>query len=159
MFTDFPQEDVQFLLKEFSNQNSSNFQLEKTDDESKHSSNKSVVKADTHPSSPALKFFDFFTQKVSTKSDFILAIIEIGHSPEDYFKKFPLPSKKYFWYFITQKNPTTKIYFQKYFDKFNPTPPSKIREIFSKLENINNFPNIVEVINEFKSEINQNSFK
>ena len=159
MLSDFHQEEVQFLLQEFSNKTPNIPSMEKTDEDSKHSSNKSDIKLDFQTSSFNYHFFQVFDKKILTKSDFLLAILEIGHFPAVYFKKYPFANKKYFWFQIIEKNKTTKELFQTFFDKNKKLSPLNVRELYVKLVNLNNDIYISEIINDFSDQINSSCLK
>lgn len=155
MNTEFHQDEVQFLLQEFSNKGPNILTLDKTDDDSKNLSSKEEDKTEVNATLLSLNIFQAPDQKIEKKSQFLLGILEIGHNPSLFFKKYPYPAKKYFWYIIMEKNANIKKMFQNY--AF--LTPIKLKELYLKYENLNNISFVVETIKEFQDDIDNSSLE
>lgn len=159
MNTDFHEDEVNYLLQEFTKKDSFILPCEKTDEESKNYSDKSDCKPDAYSSPFNFNIFDSYQNQLAKKSNFLLSIIEVGNSPTNYFKRFPYPNKKYFWYQILQRIPNTKKAFQYYLEKNITLTPSKIKEIYVKIENLNNISSVFDIIKSLKYDIDDSSLK
>lgn len=154
------QEELKSLLyKEFSNKESLLIPNEKTEEDSKNSLEKNEIKNEPYLSHLNINISDYIQSAYIKKAELLMIIIEIGNSPKNYFKKYPNPTKKYFWFYITQKNQLTKDVFQIYYKKYYYISSSQIKTIFIKISNLNDNFYAVDIIKEFKDDINKTSLR
>ncbi|MCQ2821552.1 MAG: hypothetical protein MJ252_30205 [archaeon] len=131
------------------------------EEETKNSS-KSVVKLEVVESplmSLGLSLDDISGKSTVDKSDFIMALVEIGSCPSLYVRKFPNPKEKFFWHRILRNNEQTQKIFYNYFQRYQPIPPIKMKELFVSLDNLKNPKLLLQIVQYSKEEINKSPLK